>query len=204
VRLDHLDSLLSLLCAAAERRPLFVVSGMLPGGLWRVTYHAGEGVANAVIARALLEADGAAITSVRRAAAADVDVAFLSWRDDPHHALLKREYPSGASWVTQAALVQSLPFVWALRDTPGVRAALNAFARHDELEWRFRGVRVLPRAGGLLAYAADDAALRALLRPLLLLEPDAVPKPANDPGDRAGIEAAQPARRGRRRVRHNE
>ncbi|PYE53129.1 hypothetical protein [Deinococcus yavapaiensis] len=197
MHLELLSSLQALLHAALEGRPVFVVSGRLAGRPWRVTYHAGFGVENTVVARALLEGDDAVIASVRRAKPADVSAAHLSWRDDPHFSLLHREFPAGAPWKAQATLLATFPLVHALRDAADVRSALDAFARHDGQEWRFRGARVLPSSTGLLVYAPNDSALRALLRPLLLQVPDAQPTPAPSPSWKAPNEEHPPPRRRR-------
>ncbi|WP_027483369.1 hypothetical protein [Deinococcus pimensis] len=176
MELTRLDSLAALLGAARERLPVFVVSGKLPGEPWGVTYHAGHGVDGTVVARALLESEDAVVASVRRARGQDLAVAHLSWRWDPHFPLLHHDFPAGASWSAQAALVGTFPIFRTLRDAPEVRSALDAFATFDVAEWRFRGARVLPRenTGRLVVYAADSAALAALTRPLLLMVPDAL------------------------------
>ncbi|AFZ66946.1 hypothetical protein [Deinococcus peraridilitoris] len=199
MKLDGLHSLRELLGSAQAGRPLFIVTGRLPGQLWQVTYHAGDGVENVVVARALLEADGAVVASVRRAKSADISAAFLSWQDDPHVPLLKRDLAGGGAWSAQVTLLAAFPLVQPLQDGPDVRAALDAFARRDDAEWRFRGVRVLAYQGRLLAYAADDAALRALLRPLLLQVPDAVLRTSGEvpepPGEQPGMHIRRRVRR---------
>lgn len=195
MNLDLLPSLAALLGAAGAGLPVFIVTGRLAGQPWRLTYHAGHGVENPVVARALLEADLAVLASVRRAEPADLSAAFLSWHEDPHAPLLQRDFPAGGPWRDQARLVATLPLTRPLRDTPGVRSALDAFARHDEREWRFRGARVLVRGGVLLAYAPDEAALRALLRPLLLQVPGALPDPPEAPREEKGPPPALPRRR---------
>lgn len=196
MKLDELPSLQELLGSASARRPLFIMTGRLTGQRWGLTYHAGDGVENPVVARALLEAGGAVVASLRRAHATDVSAAFLSWQSDPHYALLRRDFAGGAGWPAQAALLSAFARVRSLRDGPDVRGALGAFARHEDPEWRFRGVRVLPHQRALFAYAPDETALRALLRPLLLQVPDALLEsretPGETPQEKKGSDTPQP------------